>query len=103
MEVCDAFPIDPETADKRLRQFRDQNLRCLPFVHIPRQMTSEQLRADRPFFWLCIMAVMAPGNPVREALFNKITELIHHELLVAIAPSIDILLGVMTFMSWYEA
>ena len=100
IETCDALSISPEMAEKLLTQFRTQNLRFLPFAHIPPHMTSQQLRNERPFFWLCIVAVLSPDTPAREALFNKITDIIHRELLVALAPSIDILLGVMTFMSW---
>ncbi|KAJ5586970.1 uncharacterized protein N7459_002735 [Penicillium hispanicum] len=99
-ETCDTLAIPPDTAEKTLSQFRTQNLRFLPFAHIPPHMTSQQLRQEKPFFWLCIMAVLSPGNPAREALFNKISDIIHREVLVAISPSLDILLGVMTFMSW---
>jgi hypothetical protein len=63
-------------------------------------MTSQQLRQEKPFFWLCIMAVLAPGVFQRESVFLKITEFIHQKLLVEVAPSMDMLLGIMTFMSW---
>jgi hypothetical protein len=64
-------------------------------------MTSQQLRQEKPFFWLCIMAVMTPGSIQRESVFLKITEFIHQRLFVDVAPSMDMLLGVMTYMSWY--
>lgn len=46
------------------------------------------------------MAVMTPGSIQRESVFLKITEFIHQRLFVDVAPSMDMLLGVMTYMSW---
>lgn len=99
-DVCSTLPISPETAEKTLTQFRTQNLRILPFVHIPPHVTSAQLRQEKPFLWLCIMAVMTPGNIQREALFGKITGLIQQKLLVEVSTNMDMLLGLMTFISW---
>lgn len=99
-DVCSALPISPETAEKTLTQFRTQNLKILPVVHIPPHVTSQQLRQEKPFLWLCIMAVLTPGNIQREALFGKITSLVQQKLLSEVAPSMDMLLGLMTFISW---
>jgi hypothetical protein len=46
------------------------------------------------------MAVLTPGSIQRESVFLKITEFIHQKLLVDVAPSMDMLLGIMTFISW---
>lgn len=99
-DACLALQISPETAEKTLSQFRTQNLKFLPFVHIPPHITSQQLRQDKPFLWLCIMCVLAPGIDQREALFSKISALIQQKLLVEVSPSMDVLLGIMTFITW---
>ncbi|GLI82001.1 hypothetical protein PoHVEF18_010399 [Penicillium ochrochloron] len=99
-DLCAALPIAPETAEQTLSFFRTENMKYLPFVHIPSHVTSQQLRQERPFFWLCIMAVLTPGSIQRESVFLKITEFIHQKLLVDVAPSMDMLLGIMTFISW---
>lgn len=99
-ELCAALPIPPETAEQTLAFFRTENIKYLPYVHIPSHMTSQQLRQEKPFLWLCIMAVMTPGSIQRESVFLKITEFIHQRLFVDVAPSMDMLLGVMTYMSW---
>lgn len=79
---------------------RVQNLKFLPFIYIPPHLTADQLRQDKPFFWLCIMAVATPVNIQRDVLFHKITMLIHQKLLIEVSPSMDLLLGIMTFISW---
>lgn len=99
-DVCASLPISPETAEKTLTQFRTHNLKILPFVHIPSHITSKALLQEKPFLWLCIMAVLTPGNIQSESLFGKITTLIQRKLLVEVAPSMDMLLGLMTFISW---
>ncbi|KAE8404914.1 hypothetical protein BDV37DRAFT_103460 [Aspergillus pseudonomiae] len=55
---------------------------------------------EKPFFWYCLTAVLTPNLTQRESLFTKVHNTIYQELLVDIAPNMDILLGLMTFMSW---
>jgi hypothetical protein len=99
-DLCSTLPITPDQAEKTLNMMRTQNLRFLPFVYIPPHFTAEMLREEKPFFWLCIMAVTTPVNIHRETLFRKITMLIQQKLLIEVAPSMDMLLGIMTFISW---
>ncbi|KAJ5713761.1 uncharacterized protein N7483_010942 [Penicillium malachiteum] len=100
MNVCNTIIMPPERAEQTIHEFRRRNLKVLPFLHIPPHVTSQQLRQDKPFLWLCIMAVSTPGYNQREKLFSKITELVFHEIFIEVAPSIDILQGIMTFISW---
>ncbi|KAJ6102163.1 hypothetical protein N7486_004590 [Penicillium sp. IBT 16267x] len=99
-DVCAALQIAPDIAEKTINDFRKQNLKILPFLYIPPHVTSQQLRKDKPFLWLCIMAVTTPGESKRNLLFNKVTDLIHQEVIVGISPNMDILLGIMTFILW---
>ncbi|KAJ5894130.1 hypothetical protein N7495_005821 [Penicillium taxi] len=100
MEYCQSIPIPLKESEKLICQFRSQNLKSLPFIYLPTHLTSPQLRQEKPFLWLCIMAVTVPGNNERDILFKKVTEIIRQELLVSITSSMDMLLGVMTFISW---
>jgi hypothetical protein len=72
----------------------------IPFIHIPSHITSQQLRVERPFVWLTIMAVLTPAIDKRDTVFTQITTLIHQKLLVEVAPSMDMLLGLMIFITW---
>jgi hypothetical protein len=92
--------VPPAMAQKYLDQFRTHNLQYLPFVHIPHEMTSELLQANYPFFWICIMEVLTTKNPEKCDSFRKITKHIHQRIMVDVSPSMDLLLGIMTFISW---
>lgn len=101
-DLACSLTISPETAEKTLTQFRTENIKFLPFLYIPPHYTSSQFRQEKPFTWLCIMAVSYPGyHTKRDGLVAKITELIHTELLVDVSPSMDMLLGIITFICWY--
>ncbi|KAF5864628.1 hypothetical protein ETB97_007186 [Aspergillus alliaceus] len=93
-------PIPSDTSVQVLNRFRQENLKYLPFIYIPPHITPEELYEDKPFFWECVVAVLTPNLKEREALFMKVHDTIHQKLLVEATPSLDILLGVMTFMSW---
>lgn len=92
--------MSPERAEQTIIDFRRSNLRFFPFLHIPHHVTAHQLRQEKPFLWLCIMAVSVPGYAKRDHLFTKITELIFREVFVDVLPTMDILQGLMTFISW---
>jgi hypothetical protein len=99
-DISSTMSISPAAAQENLDNFRNQNLRYLPFVNIPPHITSEHLRNQQPFFWLCIMAVLTPGMLESEGTFKKITDFIYQRLMAEASPSMDLLLGVMTFISW---
>jgi hypothetical protein len=87
-------------AQKCLDQFCTRNLQYLPFVYIPSDMTSEKLRQTYPFLWVCIMEVTTYKNPEKGDSFGRITNYIHQRVMLDIVPSMDLLLGIMTFVSW---
>ncbi|KAI3210361.1 hypothetical protein CBS147311_1136 [Penicillium roqueforti] len=72
-EILSLIYVPPAMAQKYLDQFRTRNLQYLPFVYIPSNITSDQLQHKYPFLW---------------------------RVMLDIAPSIDLLLGIMTFVSW---
>ncbi|KAJ5039529.1 hypothetical protein NUH16_009312 [Penicillium rubens] len=46
--------VRPAMAQKYLDQFRTRNLQYLPFVYIPSNVTSDQLREKYPFLWVSL-------------------------------------------------
>ncbi|KAJ5227234.1 uncharacterized protein N7469_007240 [Penicillium citrinum] len=98
--ACNSLQISPEDAEKTLRNFRTQNMKFIPFLHIPSHVTSQQLRLERPFVWLAIMAVLTPGIDRRDVAFNHITSIIHQKILIEVSPSMEMLLGIMIFITW---
>ncbi|KAJ5774353.1 hypothetical protein N7457_009249 [Penicillium paradoxum] len=99
-EVSSLIYVPPAMGQQYLDQFRTRNLTYLPFVYIPANMTSDQLRHKYPFFWACIMEVVTFRDQNKGDSFGRITNHIHQRVMVDIAPSMDLLLGVMTFVSW---
>ena len=98
--ACNSLQISPDDAEKTLRNFRLQNMRFIPFIHIPSHVTSQQLRLERPFVWLAIMAVLTPAIEKRDVAFNNIISIIHQKILIEVAPSMEMLLGTMIFITW---
>jgi hypothetical protein len=99
-DVLSLIYVPPAMAQQYLDHFRTRNLSYLPFVYIPPTMTSDQLRQKYPFFWVCIMEVVTCRNPEKGDSFGRITNHIHQRVMIDIAPSMDLLLGIMTFVSW---
>lgn len=46
------------------------------------------------------MAVLTPGIDEREVLFTQIINIIHQKILIDVSPSMEMLLGVMIFITW---
>ncbi|CAI7649375.1 unnamed protein product [Penicillium palitans] len=72
-EILSLIYVPPAMAQRCLDHFRTRNLQYLPFVYIPDNMTSDQLRQKYPFLW---------------------------RVMLDLVPSMDLLLGIMTFISW---
>lgn len=100
LDLYSSVPISPEAAEDILNRFRTQNLKYLPIAYIPPHVTSQQLRQEKPFLWTCMTAVLTPETKEREIQFKKINELINQLVFVDHAINMDILLGIMTFISW---
>ncbi|CAG8173321.1 unnamed protein product [Penicillium salamii] len=99
-EVLSLLRIQPPMAQECLDLFRTHHLQYLPFFYMPPDMTSEQLQNKLPFFWVCIMEVLTPQNTEKGDSFRRITNHIHQRVMVDAGPSMDLLLGMMTFVSW---
>lgn len=99
-EILSLIYVPPAMAQKCLDQFRTQNLQYLPFVYIPSNLTSDQLQQKYPFLWVCIMEITTYNNPENGDSFGRITNHIHQRVMLDLVPSMDLLLGIMTFVSW---
>ncbi|KAJ5384674.1 hypothetical protein N7517_002585 [Penicillium concentricum] len=98
-EALSLIYVPPAMAQKNLDQFRTRTLQYLPFVYIPSNITSDQLRDKYPFLWVCIMEVTTATNLEKGDSFGRITNYIHQKVMIDVAPSMDLLLGIMTFVS----
>ncbi|OHF02992.1 hypothetical protein CORC01_01750 [Colletotrichum orchidophilum] len=90
----------PDEAEALFEAFRGQNLQYLPFLNFKATMTAEELRAERPFLWICIMTVASRVSSQQLALGQRVRQILSQKLLVDNERSIDYLLGLLVILGW---
>ena len=90
-----------EEAEFCFKSFCVKNLQLFPFTQFPDGMTAQQVREERPFFWLCIMATSSPMIHRQLALGQTIREITAREILIEGRRNLDFLLGLLCFVGWY--
>lgn len=88
-------------AEQYLATFRTHMLQFFPIIHIHAGMTSQQLRKDKPFLWLCIMTVACSSTQQQMVLGDSVREIISREIVFKSKKNLDFLLGTLTFIAWY--
>ena len=96
----DAEPTTQE-AELYFRTFCRKYLQNFPFTKFPDDMTAQQVRQERPYFWLCIMAVSSPIIHRQVALGQTIREIAAREIVIEGQRNLDLLLGLLCFVGWY--
>ena len=90
-----------EEAEVCLDVFRLQMTGCFPFVTVPAATTASVLRVERPFLWLSIMSICSRSSEQQLALGREVRIIMSLELLLEGKNNIDLLLGIMVYLSWY--
>ncbi|KAE8146579.1 hypothetical protein BDV25DRAFT_162216 [Aspergillus avenaceus] len=101
--VASPSPFEPTAvqAEEYLTLFHSQLLPYFPCVHVPPGATAQQLRQERPFTWLCIMAVASRVEGQRRALYEKIKNIVAQQMIHNSSNNdIDILLGLLIYLGW---
>ncbi|EEY19520.1 conserved hypothetical protein [Verticillium alfalfae VaMs.102] len=80
--------------------FRDGHLRYFPFVDLSRYASALQMRQERPFLWLCIMAISTRSRPLQLDMSERIRWIISQKLMMEHERNMDYLLGLIAFMAW---
>jgi hypothetical protein len=97
------YEPSPVKAEEYLVNFQRHNSKYFPFIYIPSAIKAHQLQQERPFLWLCIMAVGSKSTSQQDVLGSKIRQTIAQELVFQSEKNIDLLLGLLTFIGWYGA
>jgi hypothetical protein len=87
-------------AEAGLATFSAHMFKFFPFVYIPLGTTASELRAQRPFLVLCMAAISTKQAERQGELFSMMRETIAQKLVISVEPSIDLLLGLLTFPGW---
>lgn len=89
-----------EETEASLADFDAHMLKFLPYIYIPPDTTAIQLLAHRPFLMLCMCAISTRHVARQLQLFEIMRETLAQKLIVKPEPSIDLLLGLLTFLGW---
>jgi hypothetical protein len=92
-------PSDEET-EECLGIFRNHMLRFFAFMHLPDDVP--WLRRERPFLFLCIMASTSKSTQRKRTLAKEIKQTLAQRIILdnRAVINIDLLLGLLTFISW---
>ncbi|KAK1750386.1 C6 transcription factor [Echria macrotheca] len=92
--------VSEDEAEECLLRFQTEQLKCFPFIYIPPTMSAVELQTERPFLWLCILAVSTKSAARQVALGAKIRQMVATRLIVEHERSVETLLGLLAFMGW---
>ncbi|KAI0843906.1 hypothetical protein F5Y00DRAFT_249993 [Daldinia vernicosa] len=87
-------------AEEYLSNFKTYKLKYFPFVYIPSTTTAHQLQQEKPFLWLCIMAVGSKSTLQQQILGKRIRQTVAQEMIIRSVKSMDLLLGLLAFIGW---
>jgi hypothetical protein len=88
-------------AEIYLAEFRNRKLNNFAFIYLSDKATTQQLQRDRPFLFLAIMAVSSTLDSQRLGLGREIKQMLSQEVLSASEGSLDVLLGLLVFITWF--
>ncbi|KAE9369122.1 hypothetical protein N431DRAFT_412898 [Stipitochalara longipes BDJ] len=91
--------LTPVEAEEYLRDFQ-MNSKYFPFIYIPSTTSAQQLQQERPFLWLCMMAVSSKSTPQQQVFGSKIKQRISQEVVVESSKNLELLLGILIFIGW---
>lgn len=91
----------PGLSQECLTKFRTHMLKSFAFLHLPGD--AQSLRRERPFLFLCIIAVSSQSTQRKLELGEKIKRKLTDRIFLdndSTAINIDLLLGLLTFLAW---
>ncbi|KAJ0122334.1 hypothetical protein J7T55_002847 [Diaporthe amygdali] len=96
-------PLQRRPDDELLEIYRNRLTPVFPFVVIPPDTTSERLKAERPFLFsaICMSASISDVNSMRGQMV-ALTQRLMNEMMVESNRSMDLLLGILVMLAWYQ-
>ncbi|RAQ57753.1 hypothetical protein COH20_004252 [Aspergillus flavus] len=83
-----------------LASFRTEKLPVFPVVHIPDTMSAKDFKQQSPFLWRCIATIQCKHPSRQSELCMSIREVAAKRLLVDCAKNLDLLQGVLMYLTW---
>lgn len=89
-----------EEAEEYLTIFKMHMMHYSPFMSIDAKTTARELRQERPFLWLCIMAISSKSTEQQKALGREFRLTVGREMLLEGKNNLDLLVGILTHVAW---
>lgn len=87
--------------DALLTIYRDQMTPHFPFIVVEASVSAETLNLEKPFFYLCIIAVTKLSSSHQKALGKLIMQQLGERLFARGERNLDLLLGTLTYAAWF--
>lgn len=91
-----------EQANRLLHQYRTKMVPYFPFFVIPSRATAEEIRRDRPFVFLAILATASyESMPLQRRLECEMKEMLSQCMIFGRKITFDTLQGLLIYLAWY--
>lgn len=108
------FPRDIDTApgaeldvklsageqEECLRIFQTRKLKHFPLIYIPSTSSVHDMRTEKPFVWLCVMAVSTRSTSHQAFLCNLVRRELAGKMIYSLEKSLDLLFGILICIFW---
>ena len=95
-----AIPSEQE-GNTFMEIFRTRMVPLFPFIVIPDNMTSEQLRREKPFLYLNISMVACQNSPRQREISGIVKEYVAEHIVMMGEHSMDLLQGLLVHLAWF--
>jgi hypothetical protein len=93
--------VSSRIAEEQLDTFRRAFIPTFPFVYIPNTLSASELRHQKPFLWLVVMCLSTKQVSQQFVIEETIWRIISRRIVVEHLATLDLLLGVVCFATWY--
>lgn len=101
-DIIDRGLLNIEAAENYLESFKSILTPHFPFVVIPHQASAVQLREEKPFLFLAIMASASYENILlQRSLGAEVRRAVASRIILNGEVSFDLLQGLLVFLAWY--
>jgi hypothetical protein len=84
-----------------LEIFRNHTSSYFPFISVPKSMSAQELRQERPFLYLSILAITSTDYSKQMEFGKLIVKQMFERIFVNGERNLDLLLGVITSAAWF--
>jgi hypothetical protein len=101
-DIIDRGSLNIEAAENYLESFKSILTPHFPFVVIPHQVSAVQLREEKPFLFLAIMASASYENILLQRVLGaEVRRAVASRIILNGEVSFDLLQGLLVFLAWY--